>query len=71
MKETGYGKEYQYTPKYLDGKVKQDYLPKELLGKMFLESKDLGDEIDSELYEAKGEPYVHYENQLQEFDRSQ
>lgn len=49
MKEMGYGKEYKYPPNYKDGKVKQDYLPPELLGRRFLEDRDLGTEIDPEL----------------------
>ncbi|KAL6717362.1 DNA-dependent ATPase mgs1 [Lecanora helva] len=49
MKELGYGKEYKYNPNYLDGKVKQDYLPEELKDMAFLEDTDLGTEIDVEL----------------------
>ena len=49
MKEMGYGKEYKYNPNYRDGKVKQEYLPNELKGTMFLEDKDLGTEVDEEL----------------------
>ena len=49
MKELGYGKEYKYNPNYKDGKVKQEYLPNELRGTMFLEDRDLGTEVDEEL----------------------
>ena len=49
MKEMGYGKEYKYNPNYKDGKVKQEYLPNELKGIMFLEDRDLGTELDEEL----------------------
>ena len=49
MKEMGYGKEYKYNPNYKDGKVKQEYLPNELKGIMFLEDRDLGTEVDEEL----------------------
>ena len=49
MKEMGYGKEYKYNPNYKDGKVKQEYLPNELKGTMFLEDRDLGTEVDEEL----------------------
>ncbi|KAK5093400.1 DNA-dependent ATPase mgs1 [Exophiala xenobiotica] len=49
MKEIGYGKEYKYNPKYVDGRVKQDYLPEKVLGKTFLEDRDLGTEIDTDL----------------------
>ncbi|KAI0437112.1 ATPase WRNIP1 [Xylaria telfairii] len=49
MRELGYGKEYKYNPNYKDGKVKQDYLPDDLLGRRFLEERDLGTEIDADL----------------------
>jgi putative ATPase len=49
MKEMGYGKEYKYNPNYKDGKVKQDYLPDQLLGRKFLEGRDLGTEVDPDL----------------------
>lgn len=48
MKELGYGAEYKYNPNYRDGKVKQEYLPDELKGRVFLEQRDLGTEIDPE-----------------------
>ncbi|KAI2642117.1 ATPase WRNIP1 [Xylaria nigripes] len=49
MRELGYGKEYKYNPNYKDGKVKQDYLPNDLLGRRFLEDRDLGTEVDPDL----------------------
>ncbi|RYC62796.1 hypothetical protein CHU98_g3407 [Xylaria longipes] len=49
MRELGYGKEYKYNPNYKDGKVKQDYLPDDLLGRRFLEERDLGTEVDPDL----------------------
>ena len=49
MKEMGYGKEYKYNPNYVDGKVRQEYLPEDLKGKTFLEDMDLGTGIDEEL----------------------
>ncbi|KAF2964184.1 hypothetical protein GQX73_g9409 [Xylaria multiplex] len=49
MRDLGYGKEYKYNPNYKDGKVKQDYLPDDLLGRRFLEDRDLGTEIDPDL----------------------
>ena len=49
MRELGYGKEYKYNPNYRDGKVSQDYLPDALLGRRFLEDRDLGTEIDPDL----------------------
>ena len=58
MKELGYGKEYKYNPRYVEGRVKQQYLPPELEGCVFLEERDLGTEMDEELedeYEVKEE----------------
>lgn len=49
MKEMGYGKEYKYNPNYKDGQVKQDYLPEELVGRVFLEDRDLGTQVDPDL----------------------
>lgn len=51
MKEMGYGAEYKYNPRFVDGKVKQEYLPKELGKSFFLEDRDLGTEYDDELDE--------------------
>ncbi|KAI1195784.1 ATPase WRNIP1 [Nemania serpens] len=49
MRELGFGKEYKYNPNYKDGKVKQDYLPDEILSRRFLEDRDLGTETDPDL----------------------
>ena len=46
MKELGYGKQYKYPPDYKDGKVEQQYMPDELVGRRFLEDRDLGLKID-------------------------
>ena len=46
MKELGYGDQYKYNPNYKDGRVVQDYLPEQLIGRKFLEDRDLGTEID-------------------------
>ena len=54
MKDMGFGKEYKYNPAYVDGKVKQEYLPEELQGCTFLEDRDLGLDIDEELDEVNG-----------------
>ncbi|KAF1851790.1 P-loop containing nucleoside triphosphate hydrolase protein [Cucurbitaria berberidis CBS 394.84] len=51
MKDMGYGEGYKYNPHYLDGKVKQDYLPEGLKGRSFLEGGDLGSKIDPDLIE--------------------
>ncbi|KAF2446722.1 P-loop containing nucleoside triphosphate hydrolase protein [Karstenula rhodostoma CBS 690.94] len=49
MKDMGYGEAYKYNPDYLDGKVKQEYLPDALRGRVFLEDGDLGTKIDEDL----------------------
>ena len=49
MKEMGYGEEYKYNPDYMDGKVKQEYLPEKIRGTKFLEDTDLGLKIDKDL----------------------
>ncbi|KAJ4124314.1 DNA-dependent ATPase mgs1 [Fusarium falciforme] len=49
MRDLGYGAEYKYPPNYRDGQVKQTYLPDELIGRRFLEERDLGTEIDPDL----------------------
>ncbi|KAK6360379.1 hypothetical protein TWF730_006522 [Orbilia blumenaviensis] len=51
MKTLGYGKQYKYPPNYMDGIVKQEYLPERLIGRKFLEDIDLGTKIDEEAYE--------------------
>ncbi|KAH8730617.1 DNA polymerase III, clamp loader complex, gamma/delta/delta subunit [Phaeosphaeriaceae sp. PMI808] len=51
MKDMGYGENYKYNPNYLDGKVKQDYLPDELRGRTFLEDLDLGTKLDPDMLE--------------------
>ncbi|RKF72621.1 ATPase WRNIP1-like protein C26H5.02c [Golovinomyces cichoracearum] len=50
MKELGHGDQYKYNPNYKDGKVRQDYLPTQLIGRNFLEDRDLGTEIDPEAW---------------------
>ena len=49
MREIGYGAEYKYPPNYKDGQVKQTYLPEMLVGRKFMEDRDLGTEIDPDL----------------------
>ncbi|KAJ9656732.1 DNA-dependent ATPase mgs1 [Neophaeococcomyces mojaviensis] len=53
MKELGYGKEYKYNPNYVNGMVKQDYLPDKLIGRTFLEERDLGTDVDLEYEEEQ------------------
>jgi putative ATPase len=49
MKELGYGREYKYNPDFVDGKVVQDYLPGKLIGRRFMDERDLGTLIDPDL----------------------
>jgi putative ATPase len=49
MKDLGYGEEYKYNPNYVNGKVKQTYLPEGLEGKRFLEDRHLGTTVDPDL----------------------
>lgn len=49
MRDLGYGAEYKYPPNYRDGRVSQTYLPEELLGRRFLEDRDLGTEVDPDV----------------------
>ncbi|QNP97451.1 ATPase WRNIP1 [Yarrowia lipolytica] len=49
MKELGYGKEYKYNPRFLGGKVKQDYMPEGYENVKFMPERHLGTEIDPEL----------------------
>jgi putative ATPase len=51
MKDMGYGADYKYNPHYLDGKVRQEYLPEEIKGRSFLEDLDLGTKIDPDMVE--------------------
>ncbi|KAL9133729.1 MAG: hypothetical protein Q9175_005094 [Cornicularia normoerica] len=52
MKEMGYGAEYKYNPKFVDGKVEQEYLPQELRESVFLEEADLGTEVDGDVIDG-------------------
>ena len=52
MKEMGYGAEYKYNPRYVDGRVKQEYLPPELRDSVFLEDRDLGIEVDEDMVDG-------------------
>jgi putative ATPase len=49
MKELGYGKHYKYNPDHVDGRVKQEYLPQQLVGRAFLEDRHLGTAHDADL----------------------
>lgn len=49
MKEMGYGDGYKYNPEYLNGRVKQEYLPEQLRGRSFLDDSDFGNKRDPEL----------------------
>ncbi|POR32925.1 ATPase [Tolypocladium paradoxum] len=49
MRDLGCGADYKYPPNYRDGQVRQTYLPDELVGRRFLEERDLGTEVDPDL----------------------
>ncbi|KAK2012013.1 ATPase [Colletotrichum eremochloae] len=49
MREMGYDAEYKYPPNYRGGRVRQEYLPDDLVGRRFLEDRDLGTEVDPDL----------------------
>jgi len=49
MQDLGYGGEYKYPPNYKDGRVRQQYVPDQLVGRQFLEDRDLGTAIDPDL----------------------
>lgn len=49
MKELDYGKEYKYNPNFVDGNVKQEYLPESIRGVKFLTGKHMGDLVDPDL----------------------
>lgn len=67
MKELEYGKEYKYNPNYVNGKVKQEYLPDQLKGRTFLEDRDLGIEVDPDLVEEEKQT-VEKEGKASEMD---
>lgn len=56
MEELGYSEGYKYNPNYVDGEVKQDYFPKEVVEQCpnaeelkFLDGNPLGNQIDPDL----------------------
>ena len=49
MKELGYGADYKYNPSFVDGNVKQEYLPQELRESIFLEENNFGTEVDEDI----------------------
>ena len=49
MKEGGWGKGYKYNPDYGGGRVAQEYLPEELVGRKFLPERHLGTRKDLDL----------------------
>ncbi|PHH63119.1 hypothetical protein CDD81_6270 [Ophiocordyceps australis] len=49
MRDLGCGADYKYPPNYRHGRVQQTYLPQQLVGRRFLEDRDLGTEIDADL----------------------
>jgi putative ATPase len=55
MREMGYGREYKYPPNYRGGRVQQEYLPEKLVGRRFLEERDLGTEVDPDVEMGEAE----------------
>ena len=56
LKELGVGKGYKYPPDYKGGRVRQEYLPEGLKGRVFLEGEDMpGTEVDEDLSEGEKE----------------
>jgi putative ATPase len=53
MKELGYGNEYKYNPDYKGGRVKQEYFPDKLQGRVFLPADHLGEKVDPDLQEQE------------------
>ncbi|VEU21670.1 DEKNAAC102432 [Brettanomyces naardenensis] len=49
MKDLGYSEGYKYNPDFKDGKVKQEYFPKELVGLKLLRGQHLGTQTDPDL----------------------
>lgn len=49
LREMGCGAEYKYPPNYRDGRVRQEYMPDGMIGRRFLEDRDLGTETDPDL----------------------
>ncbi|GAB0135436.1 hypothetical protein EsDP_00003774 [Epichloe bromicola] len=49
MRDMGHGADYKYPPNYRDGRVRQTYLPQELVGRKFLDERHLGTEVDPDL----------------------
>lgn len=58
MKELDYGKTYKYNPDFIDGVVKQDYMPDILDGFTFLGHHDLGDMFDRDVSAKEHEEVV-------------
>lgn len=49
MKKLGYGKIYKYNPDYLNGEVRQAYMPEGMVGIKFIDDNHLGDKLDQDL----------------------
>lgn len=49
LREMGAGVEYKYNPRFKEGRVRQEYLPEVLKGRVLLEEEDLGEEVDGDL----------------------
>jgi putative ATPase len=55
MKTMGYGDGYKYNPDFVNGRVKQEYLPEALRGRSFLDDVDLGSKVDPDLEDGDGD----------------
>ena len=55
MKSMGYGDGYKYNPDFVNGRVKQEYLPEALRGRSFLDYVDLGRSVDPDLEGGYGD----------------
>lgn len=70
MKEMGYSEGYKYNPDYTQGLVKQEYLPKDLIGTKFVEDQHLGLEDDPDVAKEKLAKAKEYEANYEEFKKT-
>ena len=77
MKEFGYGDNYKYNPSFTHGKVKQDYMPKELRNVKFMEETHLGttndpsvDSYDYEMLLQERNDYLNFKRKWREANKN-
>lgn len=77
MKEFGYGDNYKYNPSFTHGKVKQDYMPKELRNVKFMEETHLGttndpsvDSYDYEMLLQERNDYLNFKRKWREASKN-